>query len=51
MGEGSRSKKIDLGTYLPLLVSEKKVSYEAPSTKSVALGSGRPSGVRPCSSR
>ena len=49
--DGSRSTKMDRGTYFPLLVSVKKVSKEPPSVASLASGSGRPSAFRPCSRR
>jgi hypothetical protein len=49
--DGSKSTKMERGTYLPLLVSLKKVSNEPPSDSAVASGFGRPSGKRPCSSR
>lgn len=42
---------MERGTYLPLLVSVKKVSNEPASPTSLALGSGRPSIPRPCSRR
>ena len=49
--EGSKSTKMERGTYLPLPVSVKKVSNEPPSLSSFASGSGRPSALRPCSRR
>jgi len=49
--EGSRSTKIERGTYLPLPVSVKKVSGEPPSAASLFSGSRRPSALRPCSRR
>jgi hypothetical protein len=49
--EGSKSTKMERGTYLPLPVSVKKVSKEPPSERSVASGLGRPSARRPCSRR
>lgn len=49
--EGSKSTKMERGTYLPLPVSVKKVSNEPPSLRSFASGSGRPSALRPCSRR
>ena len=49
--DGSRSTKMDRGTYFPLPVSVKKVSKEPPSAASLASGSGRPSAFRPCSRR
>jgi hypothetical protein len=49
--DGSKSTKMERGTYLPLPVSVKKVSKEPPSERSVASGLGRPSARRPCSSR
>jgi hypothetical protein len=49
--EGSKSTKIERGTYFPLPVSVKKVSKEPPSDRCDASGSGRPSALRPCSSR
>lgn len=49
--EGSRSIKMDRGTYFPLRVSVKKVSKDPASPTFSVSGSGRPSGFRPCSSR
>lgn len=49
--DGSKSTKMDRGTYFPLPVSVKKVSKEPPSAASLASGSGRPSAFRPCSRR
>lgn len=49
--EGSRSTKIERGTYLLSLVSVKKVSNEPGSPISVASGSRRPSAFKPCSRR
>jgi hypothetical protein len=49
--DGSKSTKMERGTYLPLPVSVKKVSNEPPSERAVASGLGRPSALRPCSSR
>jgi hypothetical protein len=49
--EGSRSTKMERGTYLPLPVSLKKVSKEPPSTISLESGSRWPSALRPCSRR
>lgn len=49
--EGSRSTKMERGTYLLSLVSVKKVSKEPGSPISVASGSRRPSAFKPCSRR
>ena len=49
--EGSRSTKIERGTYFPLFVSVKNVSNEPVSPPSFASGSGRPSAFKPCSRR
>ncbi len=42
---------MDRGTYLPLPVSVKTVSSSPESWRAFALGSGRPSCLRPCSRR
>lgn len=49
--DGSRSTKIERGTYFPFPVSVKNVSKEPGSPMSLASESGNPSGLRPCSRR
>jgi hypothetical protein len=49
--DGSRSTKIDRGTYLPLPVSVKKVSKEPAPSATFESGSRRPSALSPCSRR
>jgi hypothetical protein len=48
--EGSKSTKIDRGTYFPFPVSVNMVSDE-PGSVTVVSGSARPSILRPCSRR
>jgi hypothetical protein len=49
--DGSRSTKMDRGTYLPLPVSVKKVSKEPALSAAFDSGSRRPSPLSPCSRR
>jgi hypothetical protein len=49
--DGSRSTKIDRGTYLPLAVSVKKVSKDPALSAAFDSGSRRPSPLSPCSRR